>query len=149
MRQTLFNLEEYSMGTHIQTGAVHHLTLTVTDLGRAEAFYTGTLGFQKLMDLTETRILVANGGAIMALSEAPDPSQAIPNDRFNENRVGLDHLSLSVGSRDDLEKAVELFDQQGIQHGEIKDLGEGLKLYVLAFRDPDNIQLELAAPYAE
>ena len=28
----------------------------------------------------------------------------------------------------------------------IKDLGSAFGLYVLAFRDPDNIQLELSAP---
>jgi glyoxylase I family protein len=34
-----------------------------------------------------------------------------------------------------------------VSHGEIKDLGPGMGLYVLALRDPDNIQLELTAPY--
>ena len=42
---------------------------------------------------------------------------------------------------------VQLFDAEGISHGEIKDLGPGLGIYVLAFRDPDNIQLELTAPH--
>jgi hypothetical protein len=69
-------------------------------------------------------------------------------DRFSENRVSLDHASFSVGSREELEAAVRLFDEHGVSHGEIKDLGSGLGLYVLAFRDPDNIQLELAAPYS-
>ncbi len=39
------------------------------------------------------------------------------------------------------------FDKQGVPHGEIEDLGPDLSIYVLAFRDPDNIQLELTAPY--
>ncbi|MFN8454177.1 MAG: VOC family protein [Anaerolineae bacterium] len=60
--------------------------------------------------------------------------------------MGLDHLSLSVGSRADLEAAVRLFDERGVPHGEIKDL-TAFSLYVLAFRDPDNIQLELTAAY--
>lgn len=34
----------------------------------------------------------------------------------------------------------------GVPRGEIKNL-EGLGMYVLAFRDPDNVQLELAAPH--
>ncbi len=135
------------MGTQIQTGAVHHLAMTVTDVKRSEAFYTGTLGFQKVMDLSDTRVLLANGAAIMALTEAPDLAQAIPGDRFNENRIGLDHLSFGVASRDELERAAQVFDRQGVSHGEIKDLGEALKLYVMAFRDPDNIQVELTAPY--
>lgn len=135
------------MNNRIQTEAVHHLTLTVTDLARAVEFYSSMLGFQKAMDLSPTRILLANGKAILALTEAPDPSQAILNDRFNENRVGLDHLSLNVSNRNKLEDAIRLFDEQDVSHGEIKDLGPDLGIYVLAFRDPDNIQLELTAPY--
>jgi glyoxylase I family protein len=133
--------------TAIQTEAIHHLTLTVTELARAVEFYTAMLGFQKAMDLSPTRVLLANGKTVLALTEAPDPAQAILNDRFNENRVGLDHLSFNVSNRNKLEEAVRHFDQRGISHGEIKDLGPGLGIYVLAFRDPDNIQLELTAPY--
>lgn len=135
------------MNTTIQTEAIHHLTLTVTDLARAVAFYTELLGFQKAMDLSASRVLLANGKSILALTEAPDPAQAIREDRFNENRVGLDHLSFNVSSHTMLEEAVRRFDRQGVPHGEIKDLGPGLGIYVLAFRDPDNIQLELTAPY--
>ena len=135
------------MNTTIQTEAIHHLTLTVTDLSRAVAFYTELLGFQKAMDLSPSRVLLANGKSILALTEAPDPAQAIRDDRFDENRVGLDHLSFNVSSRTTLEEALRRFDRQGIPHGEIKDLGPGLGIYVLAFRDPDNIQLELTAPY--
>jgi len=135
------------MNNRIQTEAVHHLTLTVTNLARAVEFYSTMLGFQKAMDLSPTRVLMANGKAILALTEAPDPNQAILNDRFNENRVGLDHLSLNVSNHNKLEEAMRLFDEQGVSHGEIKDLGSDLGVYVLAFRDPDNIQLELTAPY--
>src|SRR5215211_7486436 len=130
------------MNTTIQTEAIHHLTLTVTDLARAVDFYTAMLGFQKAMDLSPSRVLLANGKSILALTEAPDPIQAVLNDRFNENRVGLDHLSFNVSNHHKLEEAVRHFDRQGVPHGEIKDLGPGLGIYVLAFRDPDNIQLE-------
>lgn len=135
------------MKTPIQTEAIHHLALTVTDLARGIEFYTTLLGFQKAMELGPSRVLLANGKTILALTEAPDAAQVIEGDRFNENRVGLDHLSFNVNSRHKLEEAVRQFDQQGVPHGEIKDLGPGLGLYVLAFRDPDNIQLELTAPY--
>lgn len=134
------------MTNHISTGLVHHLTLTVNDLKRSEEFYTTLLGFQKVMDLSPTRSIISNGNAMMALSEPPDPSQALPNDEFNENRVGLDHVSFNVGSHEELEAAVRLFDEHGVSHGEIKDLGEGIGICVLAFRDPDNIQLELTGP---
>lgn len=134
------------MTNHISTGLVNHLTLTVTDLKRSEEFYTSLLGFQKVMDLSPTRSIISNGNAMIALSEPPDPSQALPNDEFNENRVGLDHVSFNVETHEELDAAVRLFDEHGVSHGEIKDLGEGIGICVLAFRDPDNIQLELTGP---
>jgi glyoxylase I family protein len=138
---------EEKMADQIKTGAVNHLALTVTDLSRAREFYTGLLGFQVLMELSPTRLLLGNGTCVMALTTAPDPSRAIQADRFNENRVGLDHLSFSVGSYKELEQAAHLLDERGVSRGEIKDLGAGLGMYVMAFRDPDNIQLELATAY--
>lgn len=135
------------MTNQIKTGTVHHLTLTVTDLKRSQEFFTGLLGFQVALEISPTRVLLSNGSGIVVLTTPPDPSQAIHDDRFSENRVGLDHASFNVSSRGELEQAVRLFDERDVPHGEIKDLGAALGLYVLAFRDPDNIQLELTAPY--
>ena len=128
----------------IKTGVVHHLALTVTDSARSRDFYVNLLGFQVLAEFDTTRIL-SNGSLTLAVKPASDPARASKDDRFDENRVGLDHLSLSVASLADLEKAIETLDQRGIPHGEIEDLG-AMGICVLAFRDPDNIQLELSAP---
>jgi catechol-2,3-dioxygenase len=114
-------------------------------VGRSRTFYTEVLGFQPIAEFGP-RVLLSNGNLILALGPAPEPQRAIRNDCFDENRVGLDHLSLSVASRADLEAAVHRFDEHSIPHGEIKDLA-AFGLYVLAFRDPDNIQLELTAAY--
>jgi catechol 2,3-dioxygenase-like lactoylglutathione lyase family enzyme len=134
------------MANQISSGAVHHLTLTVTNLQHSLDFYTEVLGFEVAMELGPTRSILSNGSVLVALGTAPDPERAIPDDRFDENRVGLDHLSFSLSSREELDQAVSLFDEKVIPHGEIKDLGEALGLCVLAFRDPDYIQLELTAP---
>lgn len=88
-----------------------------------------------------TGVLLRNGSIVLGLGPAFDPAEAPPNDRFNENRVGLDHLSFAVSSYADLQTAVQTFEARGISHGEIKDIGVA---HVLAFRDPDNIQLELS-----
>jgi len=66
-------------------------------------------------------------------------------DRFDEDRVGLDHLSLLVDTASDLHDAVRLLDDLGIAHEPIKDIGDAL---VLEFRDPDNVALEVTAPKA-
>jgi glyoxylase I family protein len=135
------------MSNSISMGPVHHLALTVSDVGRSVQFYTEVLGFQKIMDFGP-RALLSNGNLVLGLTPPADPAQAIANDQFNENRLGLDHLSFGVASRADLDQAVTLFDERGVEHGEIKDLGPHLPIYILAFRDPDNIQLELTAPYS-
>lgn len=132
----------------IPTGALHHLTLTVTDVARSERFYTGLLGFQKLREFG-SRVILSNGSVRLVLTPPPDPARAPHNDRFDENRVGLDHVSFSVSIRAELDHAVRLLDERRVPHGEIKDLGPDAGLHVLAFRDPDNIQLELSAPYAQ
>lgn len=131
--------------TIIPTGTINHITLTVTDRDRAREFYTGVLGFQFLMEFGP-KYLLSNGSVILALNLSPDPARAIADDQFDENRVGLDHVSFNVGSYEVLEQAAQVLDERGISRGEIKDLGD-LGLYVMAFRDPDNIQLELSAPH--
>ena len=66
-------------------------------------------------------------------------------DRFDPDRVGLDHLSFGVPGREDLEQAVRLLDEHGVPHGEITRLAS-FGIDVLPFEDPDGIQLELTAP---
>jgi glyoxylase I family protein len=136
------------MAIQLTTHAVHHVSLTVADIARTRQFYTDVLGFQVAMDLT-TAVLLSNGSTIVGIHLAPDPARAAGDDRFDENRIGLDHLAFTVDSRDELERAIAIFDEHGVPHGAIEDLGPplGLNLYVLFFRDPDNIQLELTAAY--
>lgn len=132
----------------IAVGTVHHMTLTVSDLARSVDFYTRHFGFQPLVDLGSRRLLT-NGHLILAVTLPSDPGAPIPeSDRFNENRIGLDHVSFSIAGRVELEAAAAYLDAQGVSRGEIKDLGSGFGIYVMTVRDPDNIQLELTAPYA-
>jgi glyoxylase I family protein len=128
------------------TGGLHHVVLTVTDLQRSIDFYTNHVGFNMLMEFEPSRALISNGSVLMALGLPYDSARALGGDEFNENRVGLDHVSFTVPNLQALEEAAAYFDEQGVDHGGIHDLGEGFGIYVMAFRDPDNIQLELSAP---
>jgi glyoxylase I family protein len=134
------------MNNRVSTGAVHHVTLTVSDIKRSAEFYTSYLGFQVVTEF-EPRIALSNGSLLLVLSPPPDPAQAIPKDRFNENRIGLDHVSFGVGGLSELEEAAASLDEHGVTRGDIRDLGPGFGIHVMAVRDPDNIQLELTAPY--
>jgi len=133
------------MAQQIVTGGVHHLRLTVTDVDRAVTFYTQVLGFNKLMDLNPGAFL-SNGKVGLGIGPHPHPDRALTNDRFDENRVGLDHLSFEVSSRAALDDAVRVLDQHRVEHSEVRDLGEAFGICILVFRDPDNVQLELSGP---
>ena len=142
------------MPAHVPVGPLHHLRLTVTDIERSRQFYTSMLGFQVAVespppgDPSEAEafrilfggVVMVRGDLLMGLRPmAPE------GDRFDPDRVGLDHLSFSVASRDDLEQAVRLFDEQGVPHGTITRLSS-FGIDVLPFEDPDGVQLELTAP---
>jgi glyoxylase I family protein len=140
----------------IATGDIHHLRLTVTDIKRSREFYTGLLGFDIAAEsppdddpTAEEAYKVLWGGIVMVRGNLLLGLRPVApkGDRFDEDRVGLDHLSFNVASRDEIDKAVRLFDERGVPHGEIKTLA-GFGIYVLPFRDPDNVQLELTAPIA-
>jgi len=142
------------MAGQIELGSIHHLRLTVTDIARSREFYTSLLGFDVAVAAPESddpksdpSYPVLWGGVVMAkgnylLGLRPVAGRA---DRFDEDRVGLDHLSFSVESRAALNEAINLLDQRGVPHGEVREL-TSFGICVLPFRDPDNIQLELTSP---
>lgn len=142
------------MTDRIEIGGIHHLRLTVTDVQRSREFYTGLLGFEVAVesppadDPTAAAVYpVLWGGVVMVRGSLLMGLRPVAHagDRFDEDRVGLDHLSFSVASRADLDAAIRLLDERGVPHGEIRTL-EGFGIQVLPFRDPDNIQVELTAP---
>ena len=142
------------MAGQIELGSIHHLRLTVTDLERSREFYTSVLGFTVVAEApasddprSDPSYPVLWGGVVMAggnylLGLRP---VAEKGDRFDENRVGLDHLSFSVDSRATLDAAIRLLDERGVPRGEVREL-TSFGICVLPFRDPDNIQLELTSP---
>jgi len=146
--------KENDMAGQIPTGGIHHLRLTVTDLARSREFYTSLLGFDVAVEspaaddpAAEAMNKILFGGVVMARGNLVMGLRPVApaDDRFDDDRVGLDHLSFGVPSHADLEQAVSLLDGRGVPHGEITAL-PSFGIYVLPFRDPDNIQLELTAP---
>jgi glyoxylase I family protein len=134
----------------IPTTAYAHVRLTVTDIARSRAFYDEVFGLPVAFELpedadeeTRQQLSFLFGGVIYRLGDSLLGLRPVGTDAFAEDRTGLDHLSFQVDSRSDLVTAVELLDERGVAHGGIKDVGAG---YVLEFRDPDNIALELFAP---
>jgi catechol 2,3-dioxygenase-like lactoylglutathione lyase family enzyme len=140
----------------IPTGDIHHLRLTVTDLARSREFYTSLLGFDVAVesppddDPSAAEVFkVLFGGVVMIRGNLLVGLRPVApgSDRFDPDRVGLDHLSFGVASHDDLEQAVRLLDERGVKRGEITGL-PSFGIEVLSFEDPDGMQLELTAPAA-
>lgn len=116
---------------------IHHVELTVTDLQRSVLFYSQLPSF-KIVAQHPHFVMFDTGSFKFGLT---DHNNKVKSNSFSELNTGLDHISFSVSSKQDLESAKEFFDREQIIHGEIKKLSNDT--FVLAFRDPDNIQLEL------
>jgi glyoxylase I family protein len=129
------------MSDTLGLGPIHHAAITVNNIERTTRFYAEVLGLH-LVDFGPKRIL-SNGQVMIGIDQATNAEAATL--RFDEARVGLDHLSFSVASRADLERAIRALEAHDVPHGEIADLTD-FGISILAFRDPDNIQLELTAP---
>ena len=124
---------------------VHHVALTVADAERSAAWYSALLGMQMLMstdgdDGVRSRVLVEpTSGLAVALRQYPDGS----GDEFDERRTGLDHLSFEVATRAELEAWQGELEARGVTYSPIAETPIGS---LLAFRDPDGIQLEFWLP---
>ena len=90
---------------------------------------------------------MTNGTVLLGLRTAPDAARASTGDRFDPNRIGLDHMAIGVGRRADLDTAVEICKANGATCGEIVDFGPTFGFSCLMLEDPDGIQIELTAPY--
>jgi glyoxylase I family protein len=134
----------------ITTGSIAHVRLTVTDIERSRQFYESVFGWPVLIESPEgadaaTREALGFlfGGVVYDLGGTLIGLRPVATDRFHEDRCGLDHLAFRVASKAELDDAAAHLDDLGVEHEPIKDIGP---TYILEFRDPDNIALELTAP---
>jgi glyoxylase I family protein len=138
-----------------QPGAIHHVRLTVTDIARSKDFYVRLLGAGPAVDFSDqaddpgvqedpARLY---GGCVFSVGDQLLGLRPVAEagDRFRSTRVGLDHLSLGVGSPEELQTAAARLDAAGVEHGEVTEL-TGFGIAILSVQDPDDINLELTAP---
>jgi glyoxylase I family protein len=113
-----------------------HFGVDVTDLDRAERFYTDVLGMSVVMRRPDQRLLRYAGGNF-ALFLKPD--RALGGLEQIQNPLGKSHHAFEV-PWDDLERARGLFVDRGIPYHAPIDWGDHDCLY---FLDPDGNLLEL------
>lgn len=109
----------------------------MTDLDRAERFYTEVLGMQVEMRLPDQRLLRYGDGSTCALFLKPD--RPLPDPEQVRHPLGKSHHAFEVSWKE-LEEAPALFGARGIPHHAPIDWGDHHCVY---FLDPDGNLLEL------
>ncbi len=130
--------------------SIAHVRLTVTDIERSRQFYESVFGWPVLLEVpenadeaTRNQLSFLFGGVIYDLGGTLLGLRPVATDRFDEDRVGLDHIAFRLTSKAELDAAAAHLDELSVPHEPVKDIGPS---YILEFRDPDNIALELTAP---
>lgn len=128
------------MDTTSFTG-ISHLDLSVPDVDASASWYERVLGLRRLKRSelpTRTMIVLFHeaSGLVIGLLQ----HKGAPDERFDERRVGLDHVGFAVANRGDLDTWQAHFAALEVEHSPIADTEMGS---ALVFRDPDGIQLEM------
>jgi glyoxylase I family protein len=122
----------------LQIRSIHHIVLTVSDIGRSTKFNEQVLGTGSNWGNERARCIPCK--TFLLCLQLP-PAQPIPGDRFDENRLGLDYIGFSVASSKQLEDLLVVLDELEVQTDGIEFDPDGQGEYD-CFRDPDNIQIE-------
>src|SRR5579863_10249898 len=101
-----------------------HLSVTVSDLERSKQWYQDVLGWQVLMEETAEGEAFAFGFLSGSVGLGLRPS-ATPDDSFTPHRLGLDHASFSVESREVLEEWAAHLEEKGAEFSPIVDAPYG------------------------
>lgn len=78
-------------------------------------------------------------GLFVGLDHHPDADREM----FSASRTGLDHVSLQLDSREDIDQWVTYLDATGVAHGSVVEVAEPAPHAMVQFYDPDGIALEL------
>jgi catechol 2,3-dioxygenase-like lactoylglutathione lyase family enzyme len=124
--------------------SLHHIALTVSDLDASIAWYERVFGIAFQMDVPHEggigKLLADPEWRLIIVLHRHDASK---RERFNETRTGLDHVGFSLSSRAEIVAWEQHLASLDVPRSQIHEMEYG---YILVFRDPDNIQLEMFAP---
>jgi len=121
---------------------LHHVAINVRDLDKSVQWYGDVLGFSVLFpydtDDFQRRIMRHPSGVVLGVTRHNSEEAEA---EFSERRTGLDHLAFGVESQEQLEAWASQLDAAGVEHSGVK-VTPATGSALIAFRDPDGIQLE-------
>ncbi len=124
----------------MQLSGIHHIALNVSDLDRAERFYTDVLGFTVARKFSKglRHIMLDTGNSYIALFEAPDLETLQHIEQLSE--TGYMHFAFKA-DRERFRLAIEELKANKVDIGEGPvRRGDGDSVY---FNDPDSNHLEI------
>lgn len=124
----------------MQLKGIHHIALNVTDLDRAEHFYTDVLGFNVTHRFSKglRHIMLDTGNALLALFETPDLDMQPALQQLSNK--GYMHFAFETNREEFVKIIDELKNKKvHIDSGPVVR-GEGESIY---FTDPDQNHLEI------
>ena len=124
----------------MQLKGIHHIALNVTDLDRAEQFYTDVLGFTVTHRFSKglRHIMLDTGNALLALFETPELEMKSALEQLSDK--GYMHFAFATNREEFIKILDELKNKNvRIDSGPVVR-GEGESIY---FTDPDKNHLEI------
>jgi catechol 2,3-dioxygenase-like lactoylglutathione lyase family enzyme len=121
--------------------AVHHITLSVSDVPTSVAWYQSLFGPADVVTREgegwqRTRLTWPDHGDLRIALMAHDGA---PAGGFSHLNRGLDHLGFDCASANDVTAWAERIDELGFSRGPLEDVQYG---WVVTARDPDGIPIE-------
>ena len=118
----------------MKTSGVYHIQISVSDLDRSLAFYTGLMGMEEIFRVGKESFLRTPGArdllALLSVEGPVDPKTG-----------GMDHFGFHV-SPENLDTAVEEVRAAGVEVTETGSFAPGLPFAYI--KDPDGYKIELS-----
>lgn len=115
---------------------IDHIVLMIKDVKGTDRFYSKFLGKAFYNDKYSVCYKIGNTKLFLGL-----PYHGIKNNKFNLDRIGLNHLAFGVKTLTELKALERLLNKTRIMNSGIKIDKYGKKEFIW-FNDPDGIRLE-------
>jgi len=116
---------------------IDHIVLTISNLEKTKAFYSKILGDPDYQTEHSIVYFISDTKLFLGL-----PNGTLPEgDKFDPNRIGLEHLAIGVSTLDDLKEIDRTLEETFIENSGIH-IDKHSQKEKIWLDDPDGIRLE-------